>query len=195
MLGGWSDRKKSLKVLDLDAANEANSTILHTSALCVAPTANESVFDWQPEQKDEYGKKETDYDSEVNGKEKLHVRWPNLSFAISDHLEVSARPNTSAESDTEAASPCNDRHRQQSRRNAQKTKIIAREVADCVFQSFLFPSRGTPRVEKHHAPTAAIKRSRVSENQVVCRPTSREVELLSLSKQRRSPELCVSITI
>jgi len=37
----------------------------------------------------------------------------------------------------------------------------------CVFQSFLFPSRGTPRVEKHHAPTAAIKRSRVSENQVV----------------------------
>ena len=100
-------------------------------------------------------------------KRKLHVRWPNLSFAISDHLEVSARPNTSAESDTEAASPYNDRHRQQSRRNAQKTKIIAREVADCVFQSFLFPSRGTPRVEKHHAPTAAIKRSRVSENQVV----------------------------
>jgi len=49
----------------------------------------------------------------------------------------------------------------------KKTKIIAREVADCVFQSFLFPSRGTPRVEKHHAPTAAIKRSRVSENQVV----------------------------
>ena len=29
------------------------------------------------------------------------LRWPNLSFAISDHLEVSARPNTSAESETE----------------------------------------------------------------------------------------------
>jgi hypothetical protein len=91
-------------------------------------------------------------------KRKHHVRWPNLSFAISDHLEVSARPNTSVEPDTEAASPYNDRHRQQSRRNAkQNRKSLRGKSQTCVFQSFLFPSRGTPRVEKHHAPTAAIK--------------------------------------
>lgn len=91
-------------------------------------------------------------------KRKLHMRWPNLSFAISDHLEVSARPNTSVEPDTEAASPYNDRHRQQSRRNAkQNRKSLRGKSQTCVFQSFLFPSRGTPRVEKHHAPTAAIK--------------------------------------
>jgi hypothetical protein len=95
------------------------------------------------------------------------VRWPNLSFAISDHLEVSARPNTSAESDTEAASPYNDRHRQQSRRNAKKTENHCERSRRLCVSIIPFPSRGTPRVEKHHAPTAAIKRSRVSENQVV----------------------------
>ena len=73
----------------------------------------------------------------VNGKKTSREVAESL-IAISDHLEVSARPNTSAESETEAASPYNDRHRQQSRRNAKKTKIIAREVADYVFQSFLF---------------------------------------------------------
>jgi hypothetical protein len=103
--------------------------------MCIAPTANESVFDWQLEQKADYRPTTTGNKLRWRGqgKRKIHVRWPNLSFAISDHLEVSARPNTIAESDTEAASPYNDRHRQQSRRNAKKTKIIAREVADlCV---------------------------------------------------------------